>query len=57
MRRTRCSLLPRSPGPPGLSAQQADSRLTLANYLDLEDVQNPVLSDGRQIISSPPVGG
>lgn len=36
---------------PGLPAQQADSRLTLANYLDLEDVQNPVLSpDGRQII-------
>ena len=43
-------------GPPACP-QQADSRLTLANYLDLEDVQNPVLSDGRQIISSPPVGG
>ena len=34
-----------------LAAQQADSRLTLANYLDLEDVQNPALApDGRQII-------
>ncbi len=34
-----------------LSAQQSRDRLTLADYLDYEDVQNPQLSpDGRQVI-------
>ena len=51
MRRTPLLLAAALAWAPGLSGQQADSRLTLANYLDLEDVQNPVLSpDGRQII-------
>ncbi len=51
MRRTPLLLAAALAWAPGLVGQQADSRLTLANYLDLEDVQNPVLSpDGRQII-------